>query len=459
MKSTSDRYALILAAGQGTRMKSRKPKVLHPLCGKPLIAHVLDKLADLGPARTWVVVGHGSEQVQEALAGYGVEFVQQQPQQGTGHAMMVSAPQLETLSGSLLVLYGDIPLVPGHLLSQLLETREATNADQVLLTAEYADPSGYGRIVRDADGAVTGIVEEKDATPEQRTIREINTGIQCFAIDSLLSALSKLSRGNAAGEYYLTDLVEIFRQQGKKVLTLSARKPEETAGVNTREELASVELELRARIASRWMAEGVTLMAPGSIYIDESVVIGPDTVVHPGAVLEGKTRIGRDCTIGAYSHLRDAVLEKEVTVDHCCVIRQSRVGKQSRIGPFAHLRQGCSVASQVRIGNFVEVKNSQLGRGSKSAHLSYLGDASIGREVNIGAGTITCNYDGKEKHPTVIEDGVFIGSDAQLIAPVTIGRGAYVAAGSSITEDVPEKALAIARGRQVNKEGWAKKRP
>ena len=447
MKSKSDRYALILAAGQGTRMKSRKPKVLHPLCGKSLIAHVLDKLADLNLARTFVVVGHRA-----------VEFVEQQPQQGTGHALMVSAPQLESLSGSLLVLYGDTPLVSSHMLSQLLETREAAKADQVLLTAEYEEPFGYGRIVREPDGTLAGIVEEKDATPEQRIIREINTGIQCFAIDSLLTVLTQLSKGNAAREYYLTDLVGILRHQGKKVLTLSSSTPEETAGVNTREELAAMESKLRARIASRWMAEGVTLMAPRSVYIDETVLIGPDTVVYPGVVLEGQTRIGPDCTIGAFSHLKDAILEDGVTVDHCSVIRQSRVGRQSCIGPFAHLRQGCAVASQVRIGNFVEVKNSQIGSGSKSAHLAYLGDASIGSEVNIGAGTITCNYDGRKKNRTVVEDGVFIGSDSQLIAPVTIGRGAYVAAGSSITEDVPEEALAISRGRQVNKAGWAKNR-
>jgi bifunctional UDP-N-acetylglucosamine pyrophosphorylase / glucosamine-1-phosphate N-acetyltransferase len=451
----SARYALILAAGKGTRMKSQSAKVLHKLCGRPLLAHVLSRLSDLHIDRTFVVVGHEAQAVREAFQDYGIEFVEQQEQQGTGHAVMTAKPKLSSLSGSLLVLYGDTPLITAETLGRLLETREATGAAQVLLTAEYAKPFGYGRIIRNSQGEAIDIIEEKDATPDQKMIREVNVGLNCFDVQELLTGLGGLSPENKAGEYYLTDMVRLLHQAGKRVIALSTPHPEETYGINTREELAQMETRLRAAIARHWMLEGVTILNPSTVFIDETVKIGADTVIYPGVLIEGNTEIGPGCTVYSQCHLKDSVLEAGAVIDHCSVVRKSRIGSGAKVGPFAHLRENCVIGGGARIGNFVEVKKSRLGDGSKAAHLAYVGDAEIGRNVNIGAGTITCNYDGVRKNKTIIEDDVFIGSDSQLIAPVTIHKGAYVAAGSSITEDVPEFSLGIARGRQVNKPGWA----
>jgi bifunctional UDP-N-acetylglucosamine pyrophosphorylase/glucosamine-1-phosphate N-acetyltransferase len=448
------RHAVVLAAGKSTRFKSEKPKLLHQLCGKPLVCHLLDRLGALDVGRIIVVLGHGSESVREALSDYPVDYALQEEQLGTGHATMCAAPALKDLEGSVLVLYGDTPLISQDTLRRLYETREKEEADEVILTVETPEPQGYGRIVRDGDGVPARIVEEKDTSPEEKLIREINAGFVCFQIRTLLQHLPLLSNRNAAGEYYLTDILALLRERGKKVVTVPALSVLETVGINSREELSRVESLLRAEIASKWMREGVTILNPATVYIDPDVTIGPDTVIYPGVLIEGKSQIGRSCTIHSGCHLLDAVLEDNVVVDHCSVIRRSGVGRGTTVGPFAHLREHASVGENARIGNFVEVKKSTIGDGSKAAHLAYLGDATLGKDVNIGAGTITCNYDGVNKNKTVIEDGVFVGSDSQLVAPVTIHQGAYVAAGSTITEDVPADSLAIARGRQVNKKGW-----
>lgn len=448
----------MLAAGKSTRFKSSKPKVIHPLCGKPLVSHVLDKLRRLKVDKAFVVIGTDGNRIREELAGYPVEFVVQEQQLGTAHAVMAAHRQLKKLKGSLLITYGDTPLIETKTLRRLIETRERNDADQVLLTAEPANPHGLGRIIRDENGEAVQIVEEKDASPKQKLIPEINAGFNCFKISSLLDAFAGLSRSNAAGEYYLTDVLHILRARGKKVMTVAANSAQEVHGVNTREELAAVETVLRARIARKWMLAGATILSPSSVLIDETVVIAPDTLIYPGVVLEGKTRVGRGCTIFGFCHLKNAVLGEGVTVDHCSVIRNSRVGRGGLVGPFAHLRGEVLVGSGCRIGNFVEIKQSRIGNHTKAAHLSYIGDAEIGNHVNLGAGTITCNYDGANKNKTVVEDQVFVGSDSQLIAPVTVRKGAYIAAGSSVTDDVPEQALAIARQRQINKEGWTRGR-
>ncbi len=453
-----ERHALILAAGQGKRFKSKQPKILHTLCGKALIAHTLDELPALGLGQTIVVIGHQAETIERALSPYPVRFVKQKVPLGTGHAVMAARSQLTHLSGGLLVLYGDTPLISSQTLARLLETREREDADLVLLTACYPDPTGYGRIIRDSQGKALDIIEEKEATPQQKKIQEVNVGFTCFRISSLLEALSSLTKAQNSGEYYLTDLLRILREAGKKVITLDAENHQETLGINDRVQLATAESHLRLEIARQCMREGVNLLDPSSVYIDATVTIGVDTVIYPGVIIEGHSRIGPGCTILSYSYLKDVLLEENVLIDHCTVVRESKVGKHARVGPFAHLSRECVIESHVRIGNFVEIKKSHLGKGTKAAHLAYLGDAEIGRQVNIGAGTITCNYDGFQKNKTIIEDQVFVGSNSQLVAPVRIHKGAYIAAGSSIIEDVPAYSLGIARKQQVIKKGWARRR-
>ena len=452
-----DRHTLILAAGKGTRMKSERPKVLHRIGGKPLIQHVLEQLKSLDITTTLLVLGHQAEKVEKAVSDFGVEIVLQREQLGTGHAIMAAKSQLEGLSGSLLVLYGDMPLIRAQELERLFQIREQEDADQVLLTAILDSPFGYGRILRNEQGEAIDIVEEQEATSEQKLIKEVNTGLNCFEIECLLASLSQLSQNNSAAEYYLTDLLRILRENGKKVAVLESSSPEDLLGINTREEMAVAEGKMRSQIARRWMLEGVTMLDPSSVYIEATVAIGRDTVLYPGVILEGQTVIGPGCTIRGFSHLSDATIGKGVVVDHCSVVRNSEVGDGSHVGPFAHLRANTVVAGSCRIGNFVELKNTRFGDSSKAAHLSYLGDTEAGSGVNIGAGTITCNYDGRDKHKTVIEDRAFIGSGTQLVAPVRVQEEAYVAAGSSITEDVPPQSLGIARSRQINKPGWGKK--
>jgi bifunctional UDP-N-acetylglucosamine pyrophosphorylase/glucosamine-1-phosphate N-acetyltransferase len=452
----ADLHVVVLAAGMGTRMKSALPKVLHRVAGQPMIDHVLRTASRLATASTTVVVGHGAEQVRAALKRWpDVRFVLQEPQLGTGHALLQAAPVLEGRSGTLLLLSGDVPLLQSATLAHLLDHHDGTGASLTVLSAMLDRPFGYGRIVR-SKGRLTKIVEERDATTRQKTIKEINSGIYAIAVGPVFEALRGLSRSNAQAEYYLPDLVVAFRERGGRVETVEA-PAEEIRGVNSRAELAEVSRLVRQRKTDELMAAGVTIEDPATTYIDVDVTIGADTVVHPAVSIERGTRIGTACEIHSGVRIADSEIGDGVTIQTSCVIESSRIAARARVGPFAHLRPETDVREDARIGNFVELKKTVLGAGSKANHLAYLGDASIGERVNVGAGTITCNYDGSRKHPTIIEDGAFIGSDTQLIAPVRVGRGAYIAAGSSITQDVPAGALGIARGRQVNKEGWAEK--
>lgn len=458
MNKLGPRHALILAAGKGTRFKSEKPKVLHEVCGKPMITYLLDRLPLLGVDRTFVVVGQGADQVRSALQGYDVEYVTQDKQLGTGHAVKVAIPQIAHLTGSLIVLYGDTPLIGTDALTALFEARESGDADEALLTVELEVPTGYGRIIRDTEGRIVDIIEEKEATPEQKRLKEINPGFVCFKITSLVETIEDLRNENNTGEYYLTDMVKVLRRRNRRVETKLVEAADEILGINSRRELVTAERKLRGDIARRWIEEGVTILDPASVILDATVEFEPDCTVYPGVIIEGRSKIGRGSTIYAHSHLRNAVLGQEVVIDHCSVVRESEVKSHSQIGPFAHLRGGSVVGESNRIGNFVELKATTLETNCKASHLSYLGDTHVGRDVNVGAGTITCNYDGYAKHPTVIEEGAFIGSDCQLVAPVRIGKGSVVAAGSTITADVPPGAMGIARCRQNNKENWAEQR-
>ena len=455
----SDLHIVILAAGKGTRMKSALPKVLHKANGLPLIEHVLRAGDALSPRSITVVLGHQAEIVELSLRErLGLRFAVQQPQLGTGHALLQVEPLLTGASGTVVLLSGDVPLLRAGTLEALVRTHETRRAAATVLTAVVDDPDGYGRIIRGADGGMTAIVEHKDATPEQRRVAEINSGIYAFDLGPLFGALKQIGATNAQGEYYLPDLVTIYRSRGLVVEALGTGDPREVLGVNSRKELADVTAILRANRNGSLMESGVTLVDPASTFVGPDVSVGADTTIHPGVYLEGHTAIGANCVIHSGVRIVDSRIDDDVQINNFCVIVESHVSRGARIGPFAHIRPQSDVGEEAHVGNFVELKKTTLGRGSKANHLSYLGDATIGEKVNVGAGTITCNYDGVAKHPTVIEDGAFIGSDTQLIAPVRVGRGAYVAAGSSITEDVPAEALAIARGRQQNKDGWAAKK-
>ena len=450
-------HIVILAAGKGTRMKSALPKVLHHAAGLPLIEHVLRAADALTPASTVVVVGHGADAVRHALQKrLGLGFALQEPQIGTAHAVLQAEPLLQGAHGTLVLLSGDVPLLRPDTLRRLVREHTRQHAAATVLTAAIDEPRGYGRIVREA-GEIAAIVEEKDASAAQRGIREINSGIYAFDLEPLFAALKTIGSANAQGEYYLPDLVRIYRSRGLKVGTVSLDDTREILGVNSRKELSDVTTILNIRRAEDLMAAGVTIIDPATTWIGPDVAVGADTVIHPGVYLEGRTRIGSRCVINSGVRIVDSVLDDEVTINNFCVICESRVAAGARVGPFAHIRPQSEVGEQAHVGNFVELKKTVLGKGSKANHLTYLGDATVGEKVNVGAGTITCNYDGTHKHPTVIEDGAFIGSDTQLIAPVRVGRGAYVAAGSSITDDVPAGALGIARGKQVNKAGWVEK--
>jgi bifunctional UDP-N-acetylglucosamine pyrophosphorylase / glucosamine-1-phosphate N-acetyltransferase len=454
----SHTHVVVLAAGKGTRMKSESPKVLHRAAGLPLIDHVLRAAGALEPATTVVVVGHMAGQVQDALRTRpGLQFAVQEPQLGTGHALLQAEPHLAGQSGTVLLLSGDAPLLRPATLEALEKTHTSRGAAATVLTARVDRPQGYGRIVRH-EGHIAAIVEEKDATPAERGIDEINSGIYAFALEPLFAALKSIGAANAQGEYYLPDLVKIYRERGLAVETVSLADSREILGVNSRKELADVTAILRTTRNDELMASGVTLVDPGSAWIGPDVTVGADTVIHPNVYLEGRSHIGSGCEIHAGVRIVDSTIDDGVVVNNYCVISESHVRAGARVGPFAHLRPQSDVGEGAHVGNFTELKKTTLGKGSKANHLSYLGDATIGEKVNIGAGTITCNYDGVHKHQTVIEDGAFIGSDSQLVAPVRIGKGAYVAAGSSIVEDVPAGGLGIARGKQVNKDGWVEGR-
>jgi bifunctional UDP-N-acetylglucosamine pyrophosphorylase/glucosamine-1-phosphate N-acetyltransferase len=453
-----DLHIVVLAAGKSTRMKSALPKVLHRVAGRPMIEHVLHAAAPLGAASTTLVVGHGADAVRGRLASWpGLQFAVQEPQLGTGHALLQAEPLLAARRGTLLLLSGDVPLLSSQTLESLLSAHHASRAAATVVTAVVEQPYGYGRIVR-ARERIARIIEEPDASPAERRIREINSGIYAFALGPLFEALRGLAAQNAQAEYYLPDIVAVYRRRKLGVGTFTLDDPEEIRGINSRTELAEVSRIVRQEKNEELMAAGVTIEDPATTYIDPDVAVGPDTVIHPGVMLEGQTRIGSACEIHSGARIVDSTLGDRVTVRNFCVITGARLASATSVGPFAHLRPDTELQERSRVGNFVELKKTVLGAGSKANHLTYLGDATVGARVNVGAGTITCNYDGERKHPTVIEDDVFIGSDTQLIAPVRVGRGAYVAAGSSITEDVPPGALGIARGRQVNLEGWVDKK-
>jgi len=448
---------IILAAGLGTRMRSALPKALHLLAGKELIRHVLDAVKPLGPGKTAVVLGHQADRVREAMDGYAVEIVHQAEQLGTGHAVRQAVDIIAAAEGPVVVLCADTPLLtPGTLIS-LIEAHSRAKAAVTVMTAMAEDPAGYGRVVRGKSG-VMRIVEEKDASAVQKKIREVNAGVYCFEKKFLLSALGGIKNSNAQGEYYLPDTIALARKKKLKVAAVLCPDADETMGINSRFDLSQAELVLQARSNLRWMLEGVTLPDPATVFIGMDVSIGRDSIVYPNVRLEGKTTLGEGCTVYPGSRIVDSTLGSGVVIKDCCVIEDSRIEDRASVGPFAHLRPGTVLGAGSRIGNFVEVKKSVIGEGSKANHLAYLGDATIGRDVNIGAGVITCNYDGYQKHQTVIEDGVFVGSDAQLVAPVRIGRDALVAAGTTVTRDVPAEAMVISRVPQEVREGVAGRR-
>jgi bifunctional UDP-N-acetylglucosamine pyrophosphorylase/glucosamine-1-phosphate N-acetyltransferase len=452
-----DLAVVILAAGKGTRLKSSLAKVLHRAGGRPLMEHALRACAPLGAKKTVVVVGHQAEQVSPVAESFDAEAVLQQPQHGTGHAMQVARRAIGRAKVAL-VLPGDAPLVRTETLKSLIATHRAGHAAATILTAVLADPSGYGRILRKSENLVSAIVEESELSEEQRELNEINSAIYCFSLDKLWPALAHLKPNNKHRELYLTDTIGTMTSAGDTVLAVVAPDSREILGCNTRADLAEVDRVFRERKRTALMDAGVTIQLPDTVLIDPEVTAGEDTVIEPGVQLLGKTKIGARCTIGSGSVLSNAQLGDDVTVEAHCVVAQSRLDAGVIIGPFARLRGDSHVKAGARIGNFVELKKSVIGEGTKAMHLTYLGDSKIGAKSNIGAGTITCNYDGFHKFPTSIGNKVFIGSDSALVAPVRIGDGAYVAAGSTITDNVPSDALAIARGRQVNKPGWASKK-
>jgi bifunctional UDP-N-acetylglucosamine pyrophosphorylase/glucosamine-1-phosphate N-acetyltransferase len=447
----------IMAAGKGTRLKSRHPKVLHEVAGKPILAHVIATARQVVPAADiFVIVGHEADRVREAVRDTGVNFVLQAEQRGTGHAVMSAREALAPYS-EVIVLSGDAPLITAATIQDLAAFHRAQHAAMTLLSADLADPTGYGRVLRKTARRtdVRAIVEEKAASPAQRKIREINSGFYTFSVPALFAHIDELSTGNAHREYYLTDMAALFNRARKKVVTFKTADAGEGLGSNTRAEIVDLDARLRLAKCRALMAEGVTIFYPHTCVIDSDVEIGADTVVEPFVQLRGKTKIGAECRIGSYSVIRDSELADSVTINPLTLMDNSRAARGAIIGPYSRLRPGSEIGEGAHVGNFVETKMMKLGKGSKSNHLTYLGDATIGEGVNIGAGTITCNYDGIDKHKTVIEDGVFIGSDSTLVAPVKIGRGAYVAAASCITDNVPADALALARARQTTKEGWA----
>ncbi|MGH9415846.1 MAG: bifunctional UDP-N-acetylglucosamine diphosphorylase/glucosamine-1-phosphate N-acetyltransferase GlmU [Terriglobales bacterium] len=453
--------ALILAAGRGTRMRSALPKVLHRAGGRTLLGWVAEAVrrGGLPAADTAVVAGYGFEQVEQALAGTGVRVLRQEPQLGTGHAVQAAESWWRGY-GALVVVHGDMPLLSAATVAGLVRQQGTSGAAAVLATAAPREPRAYGRILRDpADaGRVVGIVEDRQATPEQRQIRELNAGFYCFATAPLRETLTGLGTANPHGEYYLTDSIALLAGRGRRVESFDLADADECLGVNDRRELAELDRQLRRRKLHELMAAGVGVELPDTVVVDPEVEVGADTVLEAGVQLLGATRVGAGCRIRSYSIVTDCEISDGVTVRPHCVLESARVESGATLGPFTRLREGAHIGAGAHIGNFVEVKKSRVGRGSKANHLAYLGDATIGEGANIGAGTITCNYDGAAKHATAIGDGAFIGSNATLVAPVEIGAGAYVAAGSVITESVPADALALGRARQAAKPGWAARR-
>lgn len=439
-------------------MKSALPKVLHRVAGRPMLDFVLRASIGLSPRTITVVVGHLAESVKAALRDRPeIRVVVQDPQLGTGHALLQTAPVLELVSGSVMLLSGDVPLLRADTLRQIAQTHREASAAATVLTALVERPYGYGRIVR-TNGKIARIVEERDASPAERQIKEINSGIYAFELKGLFTALRGLGTENAQGEYYLPDLIRTYRRQQRVVETVTLEHADQVRGINSRTELAEVSRIVRQTKNEELMAAGVTIEDPATTFIDPDVQVGADTVIHPGVYLEGQTRVGTACEIHSGVRIVDSTLEDRVTIKNHCVIQESHVATGASVGPFAHVRPGTEIREDAHVGNFVELKKTVLGTGSKANHLAYLGDATIGSNVNVGAGTITCNYDGKQKHQTIIEDGAFIGSDTQLVAPVTVGSGSYVGTGTTVRENVPAGSLAVSAGKQRNIEGWVERK-
>lgn len=454
----TDIHVVILAAGKGTRMKSTLPKVLHKIGGITLIERVVRTASGLEPASITIVVGHGADQVRDSLSRQdSVRFVAQERQLGTGHALLQTRSILEGKAGTVVLLSGDVPLLRVESLQALLAAHHTAGAAATVITANMARPFGYGRIVR-TNGRLTKIVEERDATPAQKALTEINSGIYAFELAPLFPALDSIGKANKQGEYYLPDLVAIHRKQSRVVETWTVESAGEIRGINSRTELAEVTSMVRQQKNEELMAAGVTLIDPATTYVDADVVVGPDTVIYPCVYLEGSTKIGAACEIHSGTRLVNSTIGDRVCIRNHTVVTDSTVESGAFLGPFAHVRPGSQVGEDAHVGNFVELKKTSMGNGAKANHLAYLGDATIGEKTNVGAGTITCNYDGEKKHRTVIGANVFVGSNSTLVAPVTLADGSYIAAGSAVTADVPAGALAIGRARQENKDGWVKKR-
>lgn len=451
------RYAIILAAGKGTRMKSTLYKVLHPVCGKPMVEHIINRVEETEPSEIVTIVGHGADKVKGQL-GERSQYALQAEQLGTGHAVLQAADFLKGKKGTTLVISGDTPLLTTETLDNLFDYHQGKGASATILTAHAEDPTGYGRIIRDHIGIVDRIVEQKDASLEEAQVKEINTGTYCFDNELLFDALENLNTDNAQGEYYLTDIIEILKADGRNVAAYQTNDFNESLGVNDRVALSEANRLMRTRINHQHMVNGVTFVDPAATYIDAGVKIGAETVIEPGVYLKGDTVIGGNCVITANSQIVDSVIEDNVVIKSS-VVEESIVHSGADVGPYAHLRPKAEILADAHIGNFVEVKNAIIGEGTKVGHLTYVGDATLGKDINVGCGTVFVNYDGKNKHRTVIGDHSFVGSGVNIIAPVTVEKNSCIAAGSTITEDVPEDSLAIARARQVNKEEYAKKMP
>ncbi len=452
----SKKYVIVLAAGQGTRMKSKLYKVLHPVCGKPMVRHVIDELKQIGADQIITVVGHGADEVKNELKDDS-EFVLQEQQLGTAHAVMQARDLLQDKEGLTLVVCGDTPLLKADTIKAMIDYHINNHSKATILTAVAEDPTGYGRVIRNEQGYVEKIVEHKDASDEEKAVKEINAGTYCFDNASLFHALQKVTNNNAQNEYYLPDVIGILKDAGQTVTAFKTNDFTEIFGINDRVALAQAGKIMQQRINEKHMRNGVTIIDPEQTYIDATVVIGQDTVIYPGTMVKGNTVIGTDCIIGPNSEILNCDIGNRTSIRQS-VTHDSKIGSDVQIGPFAHIRPQSLIHDEVRIGNFVEIKKTEFGRKSKASHLSYIGDANVGSNVNIGCGSITVNYDGVNKFKTIIKDGAFIGCNSNLVAPVEIGKGAYVAAGSTITDNVPGDSLSIARARQVNKENYVKNR-
>ncbi|KRQ86694.1 Bifunctional protein GlmU [Caloramator mitchellensis] len=448
-------YGIILAAGEGKRMKSDLPKVLHKLCGKSMIEHVIRALLGANVEELNIIVGHGAEKVKNYL-GDGYNFSYQEKQLGTGHAVMCAEEFLSNKKGTVIILAGDTPLVTSKTISEVFQYHIKNNFQATVITGDLENPKGYGRIIRDANGNLEKIVEDKDASEMEKLVKEINSGAYCFDIESLLGVLKKINNDNAQGEYYLTDAIEILIKEGKKV---GAYKTdfEEFLGVNSRAQLFEASEIMRRKLILKHMENGVTFIDANNSYIDVDVKIGIDTVIYPGTLLEGRTIIGENCVIGPNTRLVDVIVENHVEIQNS-VVFESTIQEGANVGPFAYIRPESNIGRNVKIGDFVEIKKSTIGDGTKVSHLTYIGDAEVGNGCNFGCGTVVVNYDGQKKYKTIVKDNAFIGCNTNLVAPVEVGENAYIAAGSTITENVPDGALAIARERQVTKEGWVEKK-